>query len=268
MTNTLDIAMTRQGTGEPVVLLHGIGHRRQAWEPIIDLIAQTNEVIAIDLPGFGESPALPPELPYDMPTTISNFETLFAEHGLDRPHVVGNSLGGAIAIELGARNLVRSVTALSPGGFWRKPAERTYALGLLGALRLSAMVPEATLRRIARSRRLRAQAMRPIVAHPERFSEQKFLEDARNMASSPGYKPTAQAASTYTCHAVPVVPTTIAWGTRDRVLLPGQAEVARRRIPQARHIPLPGCGHVPMIDDPELVTQVIRLVIAQESAAA
>lgn len=261
-----DIALTRTGSGEPVVLLHGIGHRRQAWDPVIEQIAAEYQVIAVDLPGFGQSPDLPAGLTYDMPTTIENFARVFADLGLDRPHVVGNSLGGAIAIELGAHDLVRSVTALSPGGFW-KPYDRRRALTLLGSLRRSAMVPESVLRRIARSPRLRAQAMRPIFAHPERLTEEQFLADALDMARAPGYRPTARAASAYACHAVPVVPTTIAWGTRDRVLPPRQAEIARKRLPAARHITLPGCGHVPMIDDPELVTQVIRAGLSREAAA-
>lgn len=267
MAPTLEIATSRHGSGEPVVLLHGIGHRRQAWDPVVGALAEDHEVIAVDLPGFGESPPLPPGLSYDMPTTMDNFRTVFADLGLDRPHVVGNSLGGAIAVELGARDLVRSVTALSPAGFWT-PYDRRYALLLLGSLRLTAMAPESTLRRVARSPRLRAQSMRPIFAHPERFTEREFLDDAHNMAHSPGYKPTARAGSAYDCHAVPVVPTTIAWGTRDRVLRPRQAEIARRRLPGARHLSLPGCGHVPMIDDPELVAQVIRLGITRERSAA
>ncbi|MGH3358288.1 MAG: alpha/beta fold hydrolase [Nocardioidaceae bacterium] len=267
MPPTLDIAMSRRGSGEPVVLLHGIGHRRQAWDPVIGLLERDHEVIAVDLPGFGESPPLPAGQRYDMPTTISNFRSIFADLSLDRPHIVGNSLGGAIALELGARDVVRSVTAISPAGFWT-PTDRRYALMLLGSLRLTAMAPEPTLRRIARSPRMRARSMRPIFAHAERFTEREFLDDARNMARSPGYKPTARAGSSYDCHAVPVVPTTIAWGTRDHVLKPRQAEIARRRLPAARHVSLPGCGHVPMIDDPELVAQVIRLGVTRESAAA
>ena len=263
----LDIAMSRTGEGEPVVLLHGIGHRRQAWDPVVDALAADYEVITFDLPGFGESPGLPPELTYDMATTIENFANIFAQHGLDRPHIVGNSLGGAIAVELGAAGLVRSVTGLAPGGFW-SAYDRRKALLLLGSLRASAMVPEAVLQRISRSPRLRAQAMRPIFAHPERLTAEEFLGDALAMAKAPGYKPTAKAAAKYQCLAVPTVPTTIAWGTRDRVLPPRQAEIARRRLPNARHVSLPGCGHVPMIDDPELVAQVMRLGITQERAAA
>jgi pimeloyl-ACP methyl ester carboxylesterase len=53
------------------------------------------------------------------------------------------------------------------------------------------------------------------------------------------------------------VPVTVSWGTRDLVLPPQQVRVARRALPQARMVPLPGCGHVPMSDDPALVAQVI-----------
>ena len=72
-----------------------------------------------------------------------------------------------------------------------------------------------------------------------------------------GFRPTAAFGRTYTCAAVPVVPTTIAWGTRDRVLPPAQAARARRRLPDATHVALRGCGHLPMLDDPRLVTRVI-----------
>jgi pimeloyl-ACP methyl ester carboxylesterase len=53
------------------------------------------------------------------------------------------------------------------------------------------------------------------------------------------------------------VPVTIAWGAKDRILPPANARVARERVPQARFIRLPGCGHVPMTDDPELVAKIL-----------
>jgi pimeloyl-ACP methyl ester carboxylesterase len=53
------------------------------------------------------------------------------------------------------------------------------------------------------------------------------------------------------------VPVTIGWGTRDRLLIPRQAERARVMLPQARHVPLPGCGHIPMSDDPEGVAALL-----------
>jgi pimeloyl-ACP methyl ester carboxylesterase len=252
----LDIRHVRTGAGEPVLLIHGIGHRRQAWDPVIPLLAEECEVIAIDLPGFGESPGLPDDMSYDMRTTIANFGDLLEELGIETPHIVGNSLGGAIALELGAAGLARSVVTLAPAGFWTL-AERRYAIALLSSLRMSTRIPDAALRRIAASPRLRRETVRTIYSRPDRIDAERFLGDARAMRDSVGFRATAIAGKRYHCHAVPSVPTTVAWGDRDRVLLPRQAEIARRRLPKAVHIALPGCGHVPMGDNPELVAEVI-----------
>ena len=71
------VSYARVGRGEPLVLLHGIGHHRQAWDPVVDILATEREVIAVDLPGFGASPALPPALAYDLLTTNAVLGALF-----------------------------------------------------------------------------------------------------------------------------------------------------------------------------------------------
>jgi pimeloyl-ACP methyl ester carboxylesterase len=264
----LDIRYSRTGSGEPLVLIHGIGHRREAWDPVVPLLAADRDVIAVDLPGFGESPGLPAGMVYDMPTTITNFKRFIDDLGIRPPHIAGNSLGGAIALELGAAGLARSVIGLAPAGFWTA-AERRYAIALLTSLRMSTRIPDAVLRGIAANPRLRRETIRSIYARPERIDEERFLGDARAMRDAVAFKPTAAAGKRYHCRAVPAVPTTIAWGARDRVLLPRQADIARRRLPKAVHISLPGCGHVPMGDDPELIAEVIlRGSAAVESDAA
>lgn len=252
----LDIRYTRTGAGEPLLLIHGIGHRRQAWDPVVPLLAEQREVIAVDLPGFGESPGLPDGLSYDMSTTLDNFAGFLDDLGVEAPHIAGNSLGGAIALELGAAGLARSVVALAPAGFWTA-AERRYAIALLTSLRMSTRIPDSVLRRIAANPRLRRETLRTIYAHAERIDEERFLGDARAMRDSVAFRPTAASGKRYHCHAAPAVPTTVAWGERDRVLLPRQADIARRRLPKAVHISLPGCGHVPMGDNPELISEVI-----------
>ena len=113
-----DLVYTRRGSGTPLVLLHGIGHRREAWDPILDQLAEHFDVIAPDLSGFGQSPAFAGEVPYTMENACDHLADQFTEWGITKPHVVGNSLGGAIALELGSRGLVSSVTALSPAGFF------------------------------------------------------------------------------------------------------------------------------------------------------
>ena len=97
---TTHLAYTRKGSGEPLVLIHGIGHRRQAWNPVLDVLAQQYDVIAVDLAGFGESDPYPAGTAYSMENACAILSQNFAEWGISRPHVVGNSLGGAIALEL------------------------------------------------------------------------------------------------------------------------------------------------------------------------
>lgn len=78
----------RTGAGAPLVLLHGIGHHHQAWDPVTRILAAEREVIALDLPGFGTSPALPDGVPYTLEAVTPVLGAFFAALGLDRPHVV------------------------------------------------------------------------------------------------------------------------------------------------------------------------------------
>ncbi|XIE77672.1 alpha/beta fold hydrolase [Streptomyces sp. SBR177] len=122
---TVTVTYERRGVGEPLLLLHGIGHLWQAWEPVIDVLATERDVIAVDLPGFGASPALPAPLAYDLATVVPVLTAFCAALGIDRPHVAGNSLGGLLALELGREKLVRSVTALSPPASGHRPSGAT-----------------------------------------------------------------------------------------------------------------------------------------------
>jgi pimeloyl-ACP methyl ester carboxylesterase len=263
-----ELVHTRQGSGEPLVLLHGIGHRRQAWDPVLDKLAQSYDVIAVDLAGFGQSPAYPAGVPYSMDNAAADLSANFEAWGIERPHVVGSSLGGAIALELGARGLARSVTALSPAGFFRG-SDRFAALALLLTLRLTAtLTPVPVLRAVSRTRLGRRAAGFLLYSHPERFTAEEVLGDALALRNARAFGPTIKAGTSYAFTDPVPVPTTIAWGTRDRILFHAQAAVARERLPQAHHVDLPGCGHVPMIDDPALVVRVVEQTAAAYPGAA
>lgn len=247
---------TRTGTGEPVVLLHGIGHRRQAWDPVVQMLAKEHEVIQVDLAGFGESPAYPGRVPYTMDNACRDLAQNFALWGVERPHVVGNSLGGAIALELGSRGLARSVVGLAPAGFFGR-ADRFTALGKLLVLKLTSYLPVAIVRPALRSGHGRRLLGRFLYEHGERISPEDFVADTLALRNGSAFFPTLLQGTRY-AYAKPLdVPTTIAWGTRDRILPYSQSGRAQERLPRATHVALPGCGHVPMIDDPELVARVI-----------
>lgn len=262
-----ELVYTRKGSGEPLVLIHGIGHRRQAWDPVFETLAQHYDVIAVDLAGFGESPAYPLSVNYDMASACDNLSANFAAWGVERPHVVGNSLGGAIALELGARGLVRSVTALSPAGFFGV-LNRVQTLALLILLRVTSRLPDAVLRFTAKRAWGRKLAGASLYTHPERFTEEQVLGDALALKRCHGFERTIVHGVTYAFRHRVEVPTTIAWGTRDAILPYSSSAIARERLPEARHVGLPHCGHVPMIDDPALVVRVIQQTTADVGAPA
>ncbi|MGW6291513.1 alpha/beta fold hydrolase [Streptomyces sp. NPDC055058] len=256
--HTVTLSHTRAGRGEPLLLLHGIGHHRQAWDPVVDILATEREVIAVDLPGFGASPALPDGLPHDLPTMNAALGALCAELEIGRPHVAGNSLGGLLALEMGRAGLARSVTALSPAGFWTQ-AERRYAFGVLIAMRrLAERMPLPLVERLARSAAGRAALTSTIYARPGRRAPEAVVAETLALAGAPAFAETLRAGTTVRfTDDVPGVPVTVAWGAKDRLLIPRQGVRAKQMIPRARLVRLPGCGHVPMNDDPALVARVL-----------
>ncbi|MEV8545642.1 alpha/beta hydrolase [Streptomyces sp. NPDC051572] len=255
---TVTVSYARVGSGEPLLLLHGIGHHRQAWDPVVDILATERDVIAVDLPGFGASPALPEGLAYDLTTTAAVFRAFCEALGLERPHVAGNSLGGLMALELGREKVVRSVTALSPAGFWTQ-AERRYAFGVLLTMRrIARSMPLPLVEKLARTTAGRTVLTSTIYARPGRRSPEAVVAETLALVNAPGFDDTLRAGTSVRfTDDIPGIPVTVAWGTQDRLLLRRQGVRAKQMIPRSRLVRLPGCGHCPMSDDPALVARVI-----------
>jgi pimeloyl-ACP methyl ester carboxylesterase len=251
-----DLVYERRGAGEPLVLLHGIGHHWRAWQPVLDKLATAHDVIAVDLPGFGRSPMPGTTLPHDMPRLVAGIAGFCARLGLERPHVAGNSLGGAIALELAATGQAASATALSPAGFCT-PGQLRWAVNVLRFHRYAAYLPEPVMRRMLKVELLRAMSFGMLLARPRRISAEAALADSLALRNARAFEAVARHGLRYTFQGAPTVPVTVAWGTRDRILPYRQAALARQALPQARHVDLDGCGHVPMHDDPDLVATVI-----------
>ncbi|MGW6570207.1 alpha/beta fold hydrolase [Streptomyces sp. NPDC054975] len=255
---TSSVTYERRGAGEPLLLLHGIGHHWQAWEPVLDILATERDVVAVDLPGFGTSPALPDGCAYDLSTVVPVLGAFCAALDFERPHVAGNSLGGLLALALGREKLVRSVTALSPAGFWSE-GERRYAFGALRAMRAAALsMPVPLIERLSRTAAGRTALTSTIYARPGRRSPEAVVAETLALREATGFRETLEAGRTVLFgDDVTAVPVTVAWGTQDRLLLRRQGVRAKRTVPGARLVRLPGCGHVPMSDDPALVARVI-----------
>ncbi len=249
----------RSGTGAPLVLIHGIGSRWQIWEPILARVAAERDLVALDLPGFGRSPMPPPGTPPGVPSLATLVdEFLTDELGLERPHVAGNSLGGWIALELARRGRASSATALSPAGFARGP-DSAYARANLWLAVRAARALEKRADRLTRPVLGRRILFGTFVARPERIAPQDAAESLRALAQAPWFDDMLPAvvADRFRGGEEMRVPVTIAWGEKDRLLLPRQARRAARGLPSARMLTLTGCGHVPTYDDPEQIATVL-----------
>ncbi len=252
------LASERHGSGEPLVLVHGVTHRRQAWYPVLDELAEHREVILVDLPGHGQSPELVTNGRPVEDVVREQFKQFLVDEGLDRPHVAGNSLGGLIALIAAAEGDARSVTALSPAGFWRTPAQFAYTKQIF--LRFCALSERLGDRSetFARTRTGRQLVYGLLCAHPARVTPDQALGDARAFRyARPALKLLLEAAEPFDLEIAPEVPVTIAWAARDLVLPPWQATRAQQLLPHAEHLMMRGVGHVPMTDNPHFVAKVL-----------
>jgi pimeloyl-ACP methyl ester carboxylesterase len=252
----MSLAHHRSGDGPPLVLIHGTGSFRHVWNPVYGALARERDVIALDLPGFGDS-APDPAGRCSVAAFADAVIGLLDELGLERPHVAGNSLGGSIALALANRGRAASTTAISPSGFWSDGDARFCRASLRATATLARALAPTTP--ALRSPVARTVLMSQLIARPWRLDGDEAIRATRNLASSPALAGTIDQAlrERWDGDLPQGVPLTIAWGTRDRLLLPRQGERARWLLPHARFVPLRGCGHVPMSDDPELVARVL-----------
>ncbi|MGV9676177.1 alpha/beta fold hydrolase [Nocardia sp. NPDC003482] len=240
----------RVGRGEPLVLVHGVGSRWQVWEPMIEALAGRFEVVAVDLPGFGGSAAIPGAGVDELTDALAAF---LVEAGIERPHLAGNSMGGLIVLNLAARGLARSVTAYSPIGFW-STSGRVWCQQSLGRSKDLGVRMRGALPAILGTAAGRTAFLGLVFGKPWRVDARVAYDTATGALDSPGFD---CALASFT-HArlqnggrLDRIPVTIAWGNRDILLTYAtQSRRARAWLPRARHLTLRGSGHTPFYDDP------------------
>jgi pimeloyl-ACP methyl ester carboxylesterase len=254
----MDLAYDRCGAGPPLVLLHAAGHRRQGWLPVQERLAKHREVISLDFPGFGESPPLPDHLCYDLDTAVIVLKEFFANLGLDRPHVAGNSMGGLVSLVLAQQGMVSSATALSPAGLW-SPMGRRVSLSMVRSVhRTARYMPPKVAVRLSRTATGRTLMCGVLFGRPELLEPDVLLADMQAMINAVGFTPSlATGEKIIFAGRMPDVPVTIAWGSRDLLMRRPRAALITQLIPHARLLRLPGCGHVPMNDNPAMVAHVL-----------
>jgi pimeloyl-ACP methyl ester carboxylesterase len=253
-------AVLRVGTGEPLVLFHGLLGSERMWQDVVPLLASDYEVIAPTAYGHHGGEAVN-QRPGRYGDVVAAAERQLDALGIERAHLVGNSMGGWMALDLARRGRALSAIAISPAGMWppvEPGATRPAATKLRQALERG-RAARPLLPFLYRIPAVRQYGFQNVIAHGRRLSPAMALaltDDMLGCAIAEDMLRTDE-------HFAPLdpapCPITIAWAQWDRIFRErdfGQA--AQERVPGARYVVLPKVGHVPMLDDPQLVADAIR----------
>lgn len=247
---------SRAGTGAPLLLLHGLGTNRRDFDSVVPLLSETFDVIAVDLPGQGEARPLG-----DRPTVAALATALEADldaRGLDRVHVLGNSLGGRLALELARRGRARSVVAIAPSGL-SNPPERVYQLTAMAMGGLAIRVVRPLMPALSRSQLARAVLLAGLRARPWRVTE----DEAAALGTGLGNREFWRLLWWSTAVDVGIdvehldCPVVLAQGTNDW-LAGGQTIRFAVMLSEPRFRLLPWAGHAAHGDLPHVVAELVR----------
>lgn len=236
------------GSGAPLVLVHGFGGDKDNWVRVARALRNTTRVIALDLPGYGQSDA-PAGGDYTIAAQVQHLHAFMTAIGLTRAHLGGHSMGGNIVGSYAAEypNQVASLWLVAPGGVMAAPAselrtriEQTGQNALvphtpaqfeemIGWVMAQPPVIPARLRAVLAERAVAVSALRDA-----QFAQ--LVQEAHGLDTRVRGLP---------------IPTHILWGDRDRALHVGGAEVLVGLIAGATRTVMPGIGHVPMLEAPE-----------------
>ena len=263
------LAYTRSGVGGTLVLLHGLGLSRQSWNPVIPALAARFDVIAVDLPGFGDSHPIPAQAEPTPAALAAAVAGLLEELGVTSPHLAGNSLGGWVTLELAATRPAASLTLLSPAGLWPDGAPG-YPKASMRATRWLTAHASRPLSRLVAHPLGRAIVLGQTHGRPMRITAGYAQAAIHAMGACPGFDATftATAPRRYLATTPISAPVTVAFGSRDRLLLRHQSRYPFQLPPGTRVEALPGCGHVPMADNPRAVTALITRSARRAAASS
>jgi pimeloyl-ACP methyl ester carboxylesterase len=251
----------RGGSGEPLLLLHGIGAIWRAWSPVLPYLEPYHDVIVPTLHGHAGGPALDAKVSPSVEALVDGIEAELDRLGLQKVHIAGNSLGGWIGIELARRGRAQSLVLLSPAGSWNSARRlQITAVGVrysLGALaRYSSRADAIVERRLVRWAMLAGQ-----VAHPHLVPQETLVTYIHASGQAPVVDPLLRVIHHRPVDPLPAerdYPVRLVWGEKDRVLpFKHFAPATMDRLPGAELIRLPDAGHVPMSDDPARVAALI-----------
>jgi pimeloyl-ACP methyl ester carboxylesterase len=258
---TAPLSLTRTGTGEPLLLLHGWGSSRRDFTAVLPALAERFEVLNLDLPGAGRSPHLE-ERPTVAALTDAVERTLDSEE-VGRVHVLGNSLGARVALELARRGRALSVVSIAPSGLNIWP-ERVYQGAGMAMARLVGRTTAPLLGPLSRSAVGRTALMLPLKARPWSTSREEAIGVREGFADARDWWRTVvwallldvpRGMDRIDC------PVLLVQGTADWVAM-GQTVRYLPLIPRSRFRPLLAAGHAPQSDRPETIVRLVERTAA------
>ena len=270
----LSPALYRAGHGEPLVLVHGFTATWRCWLPVLGLLAPRFEVIAPTLHGHDGGPT-PPRVAHTLADAADHFEMLLDGLGVGTAHFAGNSMGGALSLELAKRGRARSVVAISPGGGWAEFDSREVEriIRLFKRNRRSAKATERHHVRLLARPGFRRLGLRDVMARGHLVTAEEALRLVRSSVRCDVVDDVFATMRDGSGRVVDLdrieVPTLVAWGELDRLLpMDRHATRFRTEIPGVEFRVLRGLGHTPMWDDPNRVAETIADFAGAASASA
>jgi pimeloyl-ACP methyl ester carboxylesterase len=248
------------GQGPPLLCLHGFTDTWRTWELVLPRLERQHEVLAPTLPGHAGGPPLPAEI--DDEALLAGVEEAMDQAGWDTAHVVGNSLGGWVALQLAARGRARSVVALAPAGGWAEgdpmaPARLDHFTNMRQLVRGAAPYAD----QIASTPQGRRRATEYITVSYDHIPADLVAHQIRGAAGCDGAEALI-ARARVAGYPLPTdrirCPLRIIWGTEDRLLSwPAAAVRYRGAFGDADWVELPGIGHCPQLDVPAETAELI-----------
>ena len=261
---------------EPVVCLHGLGSNKASFFETVSALTPDHTVHAIDLPGFGGS-SKPARGAYDAPYFARAVLGYMDAVGLQSAHLVGNSMGGRIALELALADPDRAITVslLAPALAFRKRRELVPLVKLVR--------PElAAIPHPMRTASVRAYFW-GLFARPERLDPaaadvaiEEFCRTYRSRSARIAFFAALRniyldaphgGSGLWTRLTTLLPPALFVWGDSDRLVPAGFSRHVARAVPSARQVILPECGHVPQVELAHRTNALIRRHIAGSAAA-
>lgn len=251
------------GSGEPLVLIHGLGSASSVWKPVRKLLSESFEVITIDLPGHGHTPYLKGQ-PMDPHSLAGYVLDQLSAIDIDTFHLAGNSLGGWVALEMASSSpdRVLSLTGLAPAGLWLNPYNARYpgtAVARFLARNTAKLAPTALHFELARK-----LGFADVSPRWRELSYETCLDATLAMSSSEGYYPAwdGMLMKRFDGLIPESIPVTIIFGDSDKTLPATTCQERSIAPAHAKWIIFSETGHAPMWDSPLDVIHEIKKVAA------